>query len=162
MVSQNDVLLLGGGLLALMYFQKGRNDIKTVQYLPDIPQIETINLKQIEQAETVKQQLENIRSQILEQTKAQGEQKIQFIETNVEEAQRVGSLLSRRLAQWSELTREYTRKNMRAAALRYAEIRAKEEPAISKAQQEIQEFISRGQLKVEEIRQEQSELEQIV
>lgn len=162
MVSQNDLLLLGGGLLAIMYFQKGRNDVKTVQYLPDIPQIETINLKQIEQAETVKQQLENIRSQILEQTKAQGEQKIQFIETNVQEAQRVGSLLQRKLAEWQGLIRTYTRKNMGFQAKQVAEVQAREKEGIMKAQRQIEQFVSRGQLKVEEIRQEQAELEQIV
>ena len=179
MVSTNDLLLIGGGLLAFLLLKERMPETQITQPITDFTRVQRINLEEIQAAETRKEQLENIREQILGFEKAQAEQKISFIEQEIGKAEALGSQYqaiaarphslsrtaadtARRLgsyqAAFQKLIAGSPKEQLQTGGLRLAI----ERQQALKQIEPIEQFIETGQAKISEIRQEISELEQIV
>ena len=179
MVSTNDLFLIGGGLLAFLLLKERVSETEITQPISDFTRVQRINLEEIQAAETRKEQLENIRQQILGFEKAQAEQKISFIEEEIGKAGAFGSqfqaiaardiALSRTAADtvtrlgsleaaFNQLIRGNRKTQLQAGTIKAALEREQALEQIKK----VEQFIGTGQTKIEQIRQEISELEQIV
>jgi len=179
MVSTNDLFLIGGGLLAFMFLKERVPETEITQPVSDFTRVQRINIEEIQKAETRKEQLENIRQQILGFEKAQAEQKISFIQEEIGKAGAFGSTyqaiaarpiaLSRTAADtvarlgsleaaFSQLIRGSPKTQLQAGTIKAALEREQALEQIKK----VEEFMSTGQKQIAQIRQEISELEQIV
>jgi len=180
MVSTNDLFLIGGGLLAFLLLKERMSETEITQPVSDFTRVQRINLEEIQAAETRKEQLENIRQQILGFEQAQAQQKISFIEEEIGKAQAVGSEYQAFLAQPTRgLSRTASQAldrfgSLEAAAAYLArgspkqqlqlgtiERALKREQAVSSLEQ-VQQFIGMSEEKIAEIKARQAELTQIV
>lgn len=179
MVSKNDIFLFGGGLLAFLLLKERVPETQITQPISDFTRVQRINLEEIQAAETRKEQLENIRQQILGFEQAQAEQKISFIEEEIGKAQALGSQYQAIAARPNTLTRTAADTARRLGSYEAAFKKlitgtpkqqlqtrslglAIERQRALEQLEPIEEFIETGQAKISEIRQEISELEQIV
>ncbi len=179
MVSTNELFLIGGGLLAFLLLKERVPETKIAEPIADFTRVQRINLEEIQTAETRKEQLENIRQQIIGFEKAQAEQKISFIEEEIGKAAAFGSqyqaiaarstALSRTAADtvarlgsleaaFSQLIRGDPKTQLQARTIKAALEREQALEQIKK----VEEFMATGKTKIAQIRQEISELKQIV
>ena len=179
MVSTNDLFLIGGGLLAFLLLKERVPQTEITEPISDFTRVQRINIEEIQAAETRKEQLENIRQQILGFEQAQAEQKISFIEQEIEKAEALGSqyqaiaarphTLSRTAADtvlrlgsleaaYQQLIRGSPKQQLQTGAIKAA---IERQQALRQIEP-IEQFIETGQAKISEIRQEISELKQIV
>lgn len=180
MVSKNDVFLIGGGLLAFLLLKERVPETQITEPISDFTRVQRINIEEIQAAETRKEQLENIRQQILGFEQAQAQQKISFIEEEIGKAQAVGSEYQAYLAQPTrglsktayeavkrfgslEGAAQYLARGTPKQQLQLGTIkRAMEREQAVTGLEQVQEFIGMSEEKIAEIKARQAELSQIV
>ena len=181
MVSTNDLFLIGGGLLAFLLLKERVPQTQIIEPISDFTRVQRINIEEIQAAETRKEQLENIRQQILGFEQAQAQQKISFIKEEIGKAQAVGSEYQAFLAQPAHvgLSRTASQALKRFGSLEGAAAylargspkqqlqlgtikRAMERQQAVTGLEQVQDFIAMSEEKIAEIKARQAELSQIV
>ena len=180
MVSTNDLFLIGGGLLAFLLLKERMPETQITQPISDFTRVQRINIEEIQAAETRKEQLENIRQQILGFEQAQAQQKISFIEEEIGKAQAVGSEYQAFLAQPTtglsrtaadtarrlgslEAAAQYLARGSPKQQLQLGTIkRSMERKQAQIGLEQVQDFIAMSEEKIAEIKARQAELSQIV
>jgi hypothetical protein len=168
MVSTNDILLLGGGILAAIYLSKRSDQVATIAPTDYYQQVQAVDIQRLSEFGSRIEQLKDIRSQILGYEKGQAEQQISFIQSEIQKARQAGSEAQAAIIRLSPsqpklgysptfFTKTYTGQALQNALTSLAQ----------KAQQilrleQSQEFITQAEAQQEEIRATYAELEQIV
>lgn len=91
MVSTNDILLLGGGVLAAIYLSKRSDQIATIAPNDYYQQVQAVDIQRLSEFGSRIEQLKDIRSQILGYEKGIAEQQVSFLGSEIGKAQQVGS-----------------------------------------------------------------------
>lgn len=91
MVSTNDILLLGGGVLAAIYLSKRSDQIATIAPTDYYQQIQAVDIQRLSEFGSRIEQLKDIRSQILGYEKAEAEQQVSFLANQIQQARQAGS-----------------------------------------------------------------------
>lgn len=167
MVSTNDVLLLGGGLLVAFYLSKRSNQVSAFPAIDYYQQVQTVDLQRLTEFGDRISQLKDIRSQILDFEKGKTEQQVSFIESEIQKARAVGSAAQAALAKFvgspklgygpTFITKAYKGETLaRALAARAAQ--AQEQLKLNQSL----EFITAAQAQQAELKAKYDELEQIV
>ena len=168
MVSTNDILLLGGGILAAVYLSKRSNQVATIAPTDYYQQVQAVDIQRLSEFGSRIEQLKDIRSQILGYEKGQAEQQISFLGSEIQKARQAGSEAQAAIIRLSPsqpklgysptfFTKTYTGQALQNALTSLAQ----------KAQQVLrleqsQEFITQAEAQQAEIRATLAELEQIV
>jgi len=168
MVGTDDILLLGGGLLAAIYLSKRSDQVATIAPDDYYQQVQAVDIQRLSEFGSRIEQLKDIRSQIFEFEKEKSEEKISFIESEIQKARQAGSAAQAKLARFipsqpklgygpTFLTKSYTGQALaNALAARQAQAEAQ-----FQLQQSLS-FITAAQAQQAEIRSTYAELEQIV
>ncbi len=180
MVGTNDVLLLGGALLGILYLKKRDNQISNIRgNAENYNVIQEINLDNITQSKSRIEQLTDIRSQIIGYERSVLDQKVSLLKAEIGKAQALGSQYQAIAARPNTLTRTAADTYQRLGSLEGAfQLLSQGDPkqqlqarslklAIERKQaleriKPIQEFIDKTNSVIDELNAKQSELEQIV
>ena len=168
MVSTNDILLLGGGILAAVYLSKRSNQVATIAPTDYYQQVQAVDIQRLSEFGSRIEQLKDIRSQILGYEKGIAEEQISFLGSEIQKARQAGSEAQAAIIRLSPsqpklgysptfFTKTYTGQALQNALTSLAQ----------KAQQVLrleqsQEFITQAEAQQAEIRATLAELEQIV
>ena len=169
MVTTSDIILGSGLLLGVLYLKKRSDQISTIAPDPTYyEQVQKVNLQRLTEFGSRIEQLKDIRNQIFEFEKEKSEEKISFIESEIQKARQAGSAAQAKLARFipsqpklgygpTFLTKSYTGQALaNALAARQAQAEAQ-----FQLQQSLS-FITAAQAQQAEIRSTYAELEQIV
>ena len=91
MVGTDDILLLGGGILAAIYLSKRSDQVATIAPNDYYQQVQKVDIQRLSEFGSRIEQLKDIRNQILGYEKGIAEQQVSFLGSEIGKAQQAGS-----------------------------------------------------------------------
>ena len=100
MVSTNELLLLGGGVLAAFFLSKRQNGNTTIPANDYYEQVQAVDLQRLSEFDDRITQLKDIRTQILDYEKGIANQQVSYLESEIGKASAAGSAAQQILAKY--------------------------------------------------------------